>query len=58
MWFRRDLRVQDHPALAEAAASGKVLPLFVLDPSFANAGLPRRHLLADCLGSLDEALGG
>ncbi len=28
-WFRRDLRVQDHPALAAAAQRGAVLPLYV-----------------------------
>ncbi|MGB1802945.1 MAG: deoxyribodipyrimidine photo-lyase, partial [Miltoncostaeaceae bacterium] len=25
MWFRRDLRVDDHPALAHAAARGDVV---------------------------------
>ena len=33
VWFRRDLRVHDHPALAGALARGAVAPLFVLDPS-------------------------
>ncbi len=32
MWFRRDLRLRDNPALLEACAEGAVLPLFVLDP--------------------------
>jgi deoxyribodipyrimidine photo-lyase len=32
VWFRRDLRVHDHPALAAAVADGPVAPLFVLDP--------------------------
>jgi deoxyribodipyrimidine photo-lyase len=32
VWFRRDLRLHDHPALAAAAASADaVVPLFVLD---------------------------
>ena len=32
MWFRRDLRLADNPALHEAAASGRpVIPLFILD---------------------------
>ncbi len=35
VWFRgKDLRVADHGPLAEAAASGEVIPLFVLDPFF------------------------
>ena len=33
VWFRKDLRIQDNPALAEAAASGKpVLPVFIQAP--------------------------
>jgi deoxyribodipyrimidine photo-lyase len=31
LWFRRDLRLHDHPALAAAAADGPVLAVFVLD---------------------------
>lgn len=34
VWFRRDLRVADNPALSHAAATGRpVLPLFILDDS-------------------------
>ena len=32
MWFRRDLRLGDNPALLDACDSAGVLPLFVLDP--------------------------
>jgi len=32
LWFRRDLRLSDHPALAAAAATGRpVIPVFLLD---------------------------
>lgn len=58
VWFRRDLRVRDNPALAEACAVGEVLPVFVVDPAFQAAGAPRRALLHDCLAALDEAIGG
>jgi deoxyribodipyrimidine photo-lyase len=35
VWFRgKDLRLADHDPLREAAASGDVIPLFVLDPYF------------------------
>lgn len=34
VWFKRDLRVHDHPALAAAAAHGEVLPLFVFEPGY------------------------
>ncbi len=38
VWFKRDLRVDDHPALARAAALGPVLPLYVVEPDY--WGLP------------------
>lgn len=31
LWFRRDLRIDNHPALAAAHAAGEVVPLFVVD---------------------------
>ncbi|GAA3432470.1 cryptochrome/photolyase family protein [Kutzneria kofuensis] len=59
MWFRRDLRLSDHPALLAAADSGEVLPLFVLDDRLLKpAGEPRRRFLYDCLRALDHDLGG
>jgi deoxyribodipyrimidine photo-lyase len=59
MWFRRDLRLADHPALRAAACRGAVLPVFVLDPRLlAPAGAARRAFLLRCLRSLDESLGG
>ena len=50
VWFRgKDLRVADHGPLWEAARTGEVLPLFVLDPFFfapeRAAGLPHRMQL-------------
>ncbi|PZQ99821.1 MAG: deoxyribodipyrimidine photolyase [Cereibacter sphaeroides] len=33
LWFRRDLRLADHPMLAQAAATKRpLIPLFILDP--------------------------
>lgn len=32
VWFRRDLRIQDHAALAGAAAAGPILPIYVAEP--------------------------
>jgi deoxyribodipyrimidine photo-lyase len=60
VWFRRDLRVHDLPALAEAVREhDRVLPLFVFDPvllggRFRSAG--RTAWMLDALRSLDEAL--
>ncbi|MBA2445802.1 MAG: deoxyribodipyrimidine photo-lyase [Nocardioidaceae bacterium] len=60
MWFRRDLRLGDNPALLEAAASGDtVLPLFVLDPRlWDSAGRPRQAYLLASLESLRAQIGG
>ena len=57
MWFRRDLRLADNPALIAAAEDGDVLPLFVLDPAlWGPAGPSRRAHLAASLRSLDASL--
>ncbi len=59
VWFRRDLRVHDHPALHAAAERGDVVPVFVVDPAVADgpaASGPRAHFLAGCLEALDAAL--
>ncbi len=36
VWYRRDLRVQDHAPLLRAARRGPVLPLFVAEPARAR----------------------
>ena len=57
MWFRRDLRLADHPALIAAGADGaEVVPVFVVDPTFAASGAPRLAYLHDCLSSLDAEI--
>jgi len=53
LWFRRDLRTRDHPALLAAAAASDVLPLFVLDPTLLDpAGAPRVAYLYRALRAL------
>jgi len=32
VWYKRDLRVEDHEPLAAAAAAGPVLPLYIVEP--------------------------
>jgi deoxyribodipyrimidine photo-lyase len=57
MWFRRDLRLADLPALHAAAADGAhVVPLFVVDPAFDRAGAPRRVFMTSALASLDDSM--
>jgi len=60
LWFRRDLRLADSPALLTAAAAGDaVLPLFVLDPVLLEpAGAPRVTYLYRALRELDSSVGG
>jgi deoxyribodipyrimidine photo-lyase len=58
-WFRRDLRLADHPAWVEAAGRIAVVPLFVLDPALLGpAGAPRTAFLYRCLRALDESMDG
>ncbi|WP_235734530.1 cryptochrome/photolyase family protein [Nocardioides alcanivorans] len=57
-WLRRDLRLDDNPALVVAAAEGEVLPLFVRDPQLAHLGKARRSRLEASLASLDASTGG
>jgi deoxyribodipyrimidine photo-lyase len=60
VWFRRDLRVHDHPALWEAATGARsVVPLFVVDPALFRAertAPARRAFLAGSIAALDAAL--
>lgn len=60
IWFRRDLRLADHPALAEACRQhDRVVPLFVWDPAlFQPAGPARTAFLAGCVERLRDSLGG
>ena len=60
MWFRRDLRVHDLPALAAAARAEATLPVFVLDDRLLTAGrfpsARRTWFMLGCLRALDGAL--
>jgi deoxyribodipyrimidine photo-lyase len=59
VWFKRDLRLEDHAPLAHAARAGTVLPLYVIDPEqlFA-ADFDRLHynFLLACLTELRAGL--
>ena len=59
MWFRRDLRIADNPALLAAiAASDEIVPLFIMNDDVAkNSGPYRLAYLAKSLQSLDKSLG-
>ncbi|KAG8370412.1 hypothetical protein BUALT_Bualt14G0116200 [Buddleja alternifolia] len=42
VWFRRDLRIEDNPALAAAARDGSVLPVFIWCPKEEGRYYPGR----------------
>ena len=60
VWFRRDLRVHDHPPLAAALREhDRVVPVFVLDRRLVGgrfASPARTHFMRSCLVELDASL--
>lgn len=56
VWFRRDLRLADHPALSAAARSGAVLPVFILDPETEALGAAPRWRLEQGIRALGQDL--
>ena len=63
MWFRRDLRLADNPALlaaveaARADGDGRVVPLFVVDPTlWEPAGPIRQTYLVESLNALGASI--
>ena len=60
VWFRRDLRLHDQPALRAALDSADtIVPVFCFDNgllSGRHASGPRTQFLLECLGDLDAAL--
>jgi hypothetical protein len=58
VWFRYDLRLADHPALAEAVASGRpILPLYILESEGRPLGGASRWWLDGSLTALARSLG-
>jgi len=60
VWFKRDLRINDHRPLLEASKlDGPVLPLYVVEPDYWQQSFSSRrhwHFIHDCLGDMDTAL--
>ena len=59
MWFRRDLRLIDNPALLAAIEAGEeIVPVFILDPKLIEiTGAKGLAYLAESLRNLDQSLG-
>lgn len=64
LWFKQDLRLDDHPAVQAAVDAEQVLPLFVLDPALLDygalgsrrLGVHRARFLLESLANLDSEL--
>jgi deoxyribodipyrimidine photo-lyase len=57
MWFRRDLRLGDHPGLKAALAhGGPVIPVFILDDHVAGIGAAPRWRFEQALAAFDARL--
>ena len=59
VWFKRDLRLEGHEALVEAANHGPVLPLYIIEPELwkRNDLSHRQYIfLCDCLHELNQSL--
>ena len=59
VWYRRDLRTQDHEPLAKACSRGSVIPLFVLDDALLfhpETAVARVEFLLHSLRALDARL--
>ena len=53
LWYRRDLRLHDHPALhAAVSAADRVVPVFVLDPGLLEGRWPAPNRVSFMFGSL------
>lgn len=58
IWFRNDLRIHDHPALAAAEAE-QVIPVFIVDTRLTagpSASDNRNQFLLQCLAALRQSL--
>jgi deoxyribodipyrimidine photo-lyase len=61
VWFKRDLRIHDHPALTLAAGLGPVLPVHVVEPELwaqPDASARQWAFVAEALAGLRDDLAG
>ncbi|AYF89260.1 DASH family cryptochrome [Pseudomonas sp. DY-1] len=64
LWFKQDLRLDDHPALQIALQADRLLPLYVFDPALLGPsplgprrlGVHRARFLLESLAALDSGL--
>ena len=62
VWFKRDLRINDHAALFSASQEGApIIPLYIIEPGYWQQPFASRrhwHYIHDSLVDLNEALTG
>ncbi|MEM9709432.1 MAG: FAD-binding domain-containing protein [Pseudomonadota bacterium] len=61
LWFKRDLRVEDHLPLTKAAEAGAVVPLYIAEPELwreNDASGRQWAFISECLAELQEELAG
>jgi deoxyribodipyrimidine photo-lyase len=59
VWFKRDLRIEDHQALAHALKLGPILPLYIVEPElWQQPDMSYRHyiFMQECIIELDQSL--
>jgi deoxyribodipyrimidine photo-lyase len=57
LWFRRDLRLSDHPMLTAAVETGQpLIPVFILDPETERLGAAAKWRLGQGLAAFGVAL--
>ena len=60
VWFKRDLRIQDHaPLLAASHLNRPVVPLYIVEPEYWQQPFASRrhwHFIHDCLVDLNKGL--
>jgi len=58
LWFKRDLRLSDHPALARAAGQGAVMPVYIVEPGYwaaPDTSARQWAFISECLQDLRAA---
>ncbi|WP_281277065.1 cryptochrome/photolyase family protein [Aliigemmobacter aestuarii] len=59
LWFRRDLRLADHPMLTAAVATGRsLIPVFILDPETEATGAAARWRLGLSVDDFAQRIAG
>lgn len=59
VWFKRDLRLEDHEPLTRACLAGPVLPLYIFEPDYwrlPDVSQRHWHFIHDSLKDLSDAL--